>query len=576
MRTLTSFLLLLLYQATPLFAQEETFYTVQVGNFVDAKSEDFEGVRSFGFVYARQLDNNLHQIYLGGFEEKSEAQRVAQQLRSRGYNSAAVRALNPREGRTLTVIQIETLRDDRPVDWAQYQQFENLHAILSEDKIKLAVGPYRNVEEARQKLTEIRKTEFSDAFIKRVNSVFLHEVGAFESGIKKPLIPLDLQADNSRRPASQAGAPPARGIPQSYGDVSARSPEAGRGEATAGAAAPGSAETATIPDIRSNVRRASVRELQKVLKAEGAYDGAIDGLYGSGTRSGYERLSREMRELQKYRILSRSLDLTINPGADDRVQRAINNLLNNGSAINVLESSNAPAAKGYRAYVLFNSLGPGNEVNALMNEAIRQAYSGQRLANQAPFDYNATYAYQDLEQLILHLHYIHSAPGNDYAAPCWLYRRHPRETAAAYQRFANNPSLTLKIQSCDQFLQWPELRLATAIAFDLNPNQNLSTNRLQQAATQRAELYLAGTALPEYEKQAVTRWNRRLWEGLNRWSAADPMHSQIVKALKVAYYQSQVRLEDYFMDQGYNAEEAEGLALATLKTLVGYHLERFV
>jgi len=204
------------------------------------------------------------------------------------------------------------------------------------------------------------------------------------------------------------------------------------------------------------------------------------------------------------------------------------------------------------------------------------AYSGQRLANQAPFDYNATYAYQDLEQLILHLHYIHSAPGNDYAAPCWLYRRHPQETAAAYQRFANNPSLTLKIQSCDQFLQWPELRLATAIAFDLNPNQNLSTNRLQQAATRRAELYLAGTALPEYEKQAVTRWNRRLWEGLNRWSAADPMHSQIVKALKVAYYQSQVRLEDYFMDQGYNAEEAEGLALATLKTLVGYHLERFV
>jgi hypothetical protein len=36
-----------------------------------------------------------------------------------------------------------------------------------------------------------------------------------------------------------------------------------------------------------------------------------------------------------------------------------------------------------------------------------------------------------------------------------------------------------------------------------------------------------------------------------------------------------VRLEDYFMDQGFDETQAKGLALATLQTIVGTPLDRF-
>ncbi|MCP3929691.1 MAG: hypothetical protein GY705_11390, partial [Bacteroidetes bacterium] len=46
-------------------------------------------------------------------------------------------------------------------------------------------------------------------------------------------------------------------------------------------------------------------------------------------------------------------------------------------------------------------------------------------------------------------------------------------------------------------------------------------------------------------------------------------------AFKIAFFQSQVMLEDYFMNENFNPEEAKGLSLAVLRTYVDYHLERF-
>ena len=64
-------------------------------------------------------------------------------------------------------------------------------------------------------------------------------------------------------------------------------------------------------------------------------------------------------------------------------------------------------------------------------------------------------------------------------------------------------------------------------------------------------------------------------DNLNAWATRDPLHQRMAVALRVVFYQSQVRLEDYYLNQEFNEEEAKGLALATLQTLVGYHLSRF-
>jgi hypothetical protein len=332
-----------------------------------------------------------------------------------------------------------------------------------------------------------------------------------------------------------------------------------------------------MPDINSKVKRRSALELQKILKAENAYTSSLDGYYGPGTENGYKLFKQNDPTYQKYLVLSRYFDPSLKTGAEGQLQQAINNLLDDPSAPLMIESASAPIAKAYEAYILFRTMGPGNDVNALMNQAIRASYNSQTItANRPPFDFNATYAYQDLDQLILHLHYLHAAPGNDIAAPCWLYEEHPQETAAAHASFARYSSETFKLQSCDQFLSWEEIQVLESIASDLNADAKPNENVIATYASARAQLYLAPRALDASENQFVEQWNDQLWANLNAWGSRDPLHQKLVTALKVSYFQSQVRLEDYYMNKGFNLTQAKGLALATLKTIVGYPLERFI
>ncbi len=71
-------------------------------------------------------------------------------------------------------------------------------------------------------------------------------------------------------------------------------------------------------------------------------------------------------------------------------------------------------------------------------------------------------------------------------------------------------------------------------------------------------------------------WNSKLWKGLNAWAELDPLHGSRVNALKVAFYQSQVRIEAYFIETGMKPEKAKSLATSTLRHLVGNSLERFI
>ena len=357
-------------------------------------------------------------------------------------------------------------------------------------------------------------------------------------------------------------------VPESYaaGDVQARSPQGN----TRPIATP-----ASLPAIRGNVKRGSVLELQKILKSERAYKSSLDGYYGKGTAAAYEKAKAQNSQYKKYEALS-NLMKSAAEEEGDQVQYAINHLLDQNSAVYTLERSNAPIAKAYRAYLMFRKLGPGAEVNGLMNTAIRSAYEGKRLGNQPPFDYRATYAYEDLNQLILHIHFIHAAPENEYGAPCWLAEVHPRETAVAHTAFANYAAGTLKLASCDQFLSWEEIRTMETIAKDLDGREKADAGMINAAASRRAQLFMAPLPLDKRSVAELESWNRSIWQGLNAWAASDPFHAELVTALKISYFQSQVRLEDYFMDQGFKVGDAKGLALATLESLVGYYLERFI
>jgi hypothetical protein len=211
-----------------------------------------------------------------------------------------------------------------------------------------------------------------------------------------------------------------------------------------------------------------------------------------------------------------------------------------------------------------------------MNAAVKEAFTGKKLASQPPFDYKATYAYNDLEQLLLHLHYIHSAPGNDIAAPCWLSQRHPKEMKAVFERYVATANLDFPLKACDQFLNWDEIRLLHTIAMDLNPDKKLDNQELAQSASLRAMLYNSPKSITNADVKDTDIWYNKLMTGIDKWGNADPLNKQTAAAFKAAFYQSNVRLEDYYMDKGFKADAAKNLALVTLRTLVEYHLERFI
>ncbi|MFN7117828.1 MAG: peptidoglycan-binding domain-containing protein, partial [Saprospiraceae bacterium] len=328
------------------------------------------------------------------------------------------------------------------------------------------------------------------------------------------------------------------------------------------------------PRIRSNVKRTSALDLQKLLKAEGYYKGSLDGYYGNGTAAAYDGMLKNSRELQKYLVLANNTPKT--GTATSALQNALNELPNDAAAIATIRTSKAPIAKAYQAYYNFLLNGPGAEVNNLMNTAIREAFVGKKLPTPVPFDFRATYAYTDLVQLLLHVHYLHSLPDNDLSAPCWLGQRHPKEMKAMFERYVTTASLEYPLKACDQFLNWDEVKLLNTIAMDLNSSKKINAQELNEAGALRTMLYFAPKAISAADVKDTEAWKTKLLAGLDKWGATDPLNKQAVTAFKAAFYQSQVRLEDFYQDKGFKADAAENLALVTLRTLVEYHLERFV
>lgn len=575
---------LLIVLSTLLFSSisiAQEYYTIIVGTFLDAKTSDFNEIRAFGLVYAYQMDGNLSKVFLGGFDEKSKADKVLVSIRQKGYSSAFVQERHLDEGRVVTVIQMATRNVNKTIDWERFEKNGQLYAILNGSKVKVLTGIYSDVSTAKQKLSVIHAAGYKDAFVKNVNSTLLVKISTFETGIKKALIPLSFDQKTVK------GAPvrpkePTTNRPNQYEKVTTKggnrpSSYDTKVKAKGGFVQPVSTKKngLALPAIRAKVKRRSALELQKVLKTEKYYKSSLDGYYGEGTANAYKQAVEHNSELRKYGLLAKYSTEAIPSKSRDRLQNAINRFLIDPSAMSTIEASKSPVALSYQAYYLFTKLGASSDVNRLMSNALRQAYEGKKLENKPPFDFKATYAYEGIEQLILHLFYVHAAPGNKYEIPCWMYEQHRREAAEAQNAVAGFGSEDFKSAVCAQSLNWEEIKLVKVIAQDLDANQ-ASKVKLTTAAAKRSQIFLNPKHLTKTEIKDAETWNQLLWSNLNAWSNRDPLHSKTVDALKIAYYQSAVRLEDHFMDQGYTAKQSKGYALATLKTLVGEYLSRFV
>jgi hypothetical protein len=541
-------------------------FTVQIGTFVDSKSSDFDGIRSFGFLYATPLGGNMSRIYMGGYNSFDTAEAVAQQARQRGYIDASVVELNPASGQTVTVIQLGVKEATQPIDWSRYQEAGSLYVLLNNQQVKIVSGIFPSIDAAKESLRIIRSKGFDDAFIKNVNSVLLHEVDAFVLGTPEVA---DIPQEYSYDPPAPVTTSPevyVEPIPESY-DVPATIPK--------GPPAPPRELIVDQPAIRSNVKRTSALDLQRLLKKEGAYKSSLDGYYGRGTTAAYQQIFDNHPTLQKYRYLAEDRSFSGTENAST-LQRHINNIpYDPQAANNGLSGFSEPIAKAYRAYLLFVNGQTGMPVNSLMNEAIQQAFSNGGPNPVPGFDYTAAYAYNNLDQLILHLRYVHAAT-DDAAVPCWLFQRHPEEAIRAFEPGESMSSANYRVEACGGFAQWEEVRVLLTIAQDMNANAGVNPEELAAGNSRETRYLLAPKPLTEQEDKTVNAWHSKLQQNLALWAIQDPMLEEVYTAFGVAYFQTQVLLEDYYMDKGLNSGQAKGLALATLKSMVGPYVGRFM
>ena len=573
MRNILLILTLLSFQVA-LLAQSNIFYTVQIGTFLDAKKSDFADLKSFGFVYAEPVNNNLSEVYVGNYETRAAAQKMVNKLADQGYTNAFAQERFLGDGQTVAVIQIATRTLKQKLEWERFLKVsEDLYTIINEDKVKIIAGIYNDVAAAKKELPSVQNNGFKDAFIKKVNTVFLHPIGRFElEGVKQPLIPIVI-SDNPDRSPRNSNIP--ANIPTSANYTDQPFPGEVTRPRSPNISVPSYNESSNLPKIRTKVKRTSALELQKLLKQEGLYKSSLDGYYGKGTSQSYERMKKQNREFLKYSLLAKHMQMPDQSDVNLPLQNILTSLTDQQDPITALDSYKHPMAKAYKAYLLFYNYGPSTEVNFLMNSALRGLFTGG-IAPAAPVNPDATYAYNDMNQIVLHLLYMHSAPKNPYVAPCWLFAVHPRETAYANNQFAQYPDANFPTQNCGQFSSWEDARILQAIALDLNADKKLNTLRLARDATRRSYLYMSPAPLSNSDMEALMTWDKSLWKGLNGWASRDPLNKNTLTALKAAYFQTYVLLEDFYMDKGLKASQAKGLALATLQTMVGYHLERFI
>jgi hypothetical protein len=437
-------------------SQAQDYYTVLIGSFVEVSPQDFAAARSLGFVYKQITAENIQQVYVGNYTDQAKATLVAGALRNQGFTNAQVISRPLRKnGPEEIVIQIATRFSNRSINWEDLRRAGDLNVTVEDERIKVMTGTFPNIATAQSILPNIRALGFSDAFVKSVPRDQLLPVTSLSTGIKEDLIPLQLNNEPLTSPKaettvipeenSQSGGrittntPPSVPRPQVPG--AENNPPASPVVAATSSVTPPSAILAkgvTIPNIRGNIKRNSVTNLQRLLSSQGYYNSALDGLYGNGTNSAYQQMLTQDRNIQKYRLL-------------------------------------------------------------------------------IPF----------------------------YATA---------------------------VKASDPIMAWEEIQLLQAITRDISPS---TPEQLQIAENQRAQLYLRNTPLPIDQGTVLEGWQQNRWQQIEQWAAQDAFLLETAKSLSFAYFQSLVRLEDFYMDKGFDAVPARHLAIATIKTITGSSFERF-
>lgn len=147
-------------------------------------------------------------------------------------------------------------------------------------------------------------------------------------------------------------------------------------------------------------------------------------------------------------------------------------------------------------------------------------------------------------------------------------------TASAFETFTKTNRQWKKYQMLTELWQidkdatgadtWSEVKILKTILSEMNGGKSKTKS-----------LKFDNKSISNIRSKEIKQWNESLWTNLTGWSKRDPMHAEIATVLKVAFFQTQIRIEEYFIEKGKKPEVARLHAIATLKAMTGKDLERF-
>jgi len=426
------FSLLVLFVSGSLTAQD--LLTVRVGVFRDVKASEFTALKPLGFVYGISGADNTTEVFVGHYNEQEKAVNIAANLQQQGYRNAQAFKLPLNTAATVYYIQFSLHSGSRPIEWPALERAGKLFVTSTDGLTKIMTGPYPDAQAAAAALPTIRGLGYRDAFVKPVDPARLITIGTFETGIKKPLIPITLADTPS--PSPPADNTPLSPAPGTYGTNPAPASAPATNPAPTNST-PNLASVVSGPSIDGRTKRPSTAELQRVLKEKGYYESSVDGYYGPGTTAAFDAAWAGMAEIQKYKLLATML---------------------------------------------------------------------------------------------------------------------PTEYVGA---------------------NWEETLVLIAIAEEVAAG-TANGERAERMLAQRPAIYTASQPLSPAAMTRVRNWAATIWTNLDEWAIEDPLHAQIFSAFRVAYHQTQIRLEDHYRLSGLGANDARDLATAMLQNLIGAKLDRFL
>ena len=562
---------------------EETIYTIQVGTFQHPKLADFQSIQNIGQLYSEESGDQFYEVFLGSYPTVTAAEKVLELVQAKGYSAFV--AERPRNlGKEIVVIQLLSTQNAEALQWESIEQIGKLYGLLEDAAIlKVVTGPFINRTAAANRIAHFRSKGFKDAFVKTVHSQLLTPINYFEKGLT-PTVQTDILADAIDRIADGSTTaettinPPIDYKTEVPTDNTPARLETPTTPATTSAEVihsknvpvPGKTATIPVPAINAKVKRTSALDLQKVLKREQYYQGSLDGYYGQGTGEGYRQFIQQDFQYKKYLLVAPHITTTKEEVVG--LQYLINSLTDNDAGlIAALDRSSHPIAKAYLGYWKFINQGPSPAVNQLLNAAIQESFAQAQVKNAPPFDYTANYDYTDLKQLLLHLRYLHAAPTNaQYAIPCWVFEKHRKEANEVYKKAKLATLGELNISGCPQFEDWESINSLQYFLSELQPQQLSPSDQATQEklTTGRSFLYLFPTALTTSQKKEIDQWKIDFWKRSLAATNNHPLLEKYYGTLEILFFQSQVVIEDYYMQLGFTADQAEGLALTVLKTYV--------